>query len=229
MEYFDNKVTINELDKLKHLYKYTKYISILTLFIFNNAIYGFNHGDLHRGNYFLNEGKTYKLYVIDYGYCYPITEDLFYVLYQLFNNTNKDTITIFYEYLLNYNKVINKGEIRIDYNRSINIILKEPYNTKYIVSCLIDFSFKHKLILPCNLLNTLLLFTNLADLLNSTTSSIQNKPSWELLNICESYNTGKYYIEFINKYNFNDYKECKDSIFNDNFNKFENLKKYLLK
>ena len=228
MEYFD-KLKLNELESVENIYKYNKYISILTLFIFNNAIYGFNHGDLHKGNYLINNGNKsgdYKLYVIDYGYCYFISEELFIVLFKLFNDTTEKSITSFYDYLLEYNSIINKEIIQLEYNTSIEEILKDP-DVKHIVTCLINFTFKYNLILPSNLLNIILLFLNIEDLLPKYTRDPSNKSSWELLNICESHNAFEYYTDFINKNNYNDFKNYEKTIFDNNFNKFENFKKYL--
>lgn len=249
MDYIDGiKYDINNDIIINNRYNIIK---ILSVFMENNSMFNIMHGDLHEGNWCIdvndNDGKI-KLIIYDYGFCFDICDEEYNILINLFTSEKKiestENLLKFYLYNECNNHIDDKikNDLIINFKKTedfnnnvlcaVNVndhIIKETedeINLVKLIPCLIKYLIKHNINISPTLLNGLILFLQLIGYYGNNCDSV-GVLGYKL------YNTT--ILNFLNEYNMcyklkeNKKKVCYNmkSSFDKNFNKFNNLKKFI--
>lgn len=215
MEYIEG-VSIDETDISD--YNKHKIILLLTLFTENNLhIDGYNHGDLHIGNWKIKDNN--KLIIYDFGYCWKLENKNLQSIIDLtiycsqkekYNDEYKNTIIYnCFEYFdVHYEK---DNLDKIIHNCELNKI-------EDFIICLIEYCIQYNVTFPNNLMNIGLTYSQLGRFMENTTTLNQ-------INVCQTYDIfhkllDNHLYPSINKYE-NDYVNTKHVEFKD-------LKKYII-
>ena len=210
-------------------YQSYKYLMLLIIFTNNSCLNGFAHGDIHSGNWKVNDGS---LIIYDFGYCFSIDYNEYDILNELISIDEKENINQkFFDYYLNkeFNSHVNKDII----NSKIHYIIDEhlkvyPLKLYIFINILIKFCLKNNILISVTCINGLLLFLQLIEIFNKV-KILECQATYEsylldILNHSKVNNMTPKLIEYIEqKIDEND----SQSIMTDNFERFEGLKKFM--
>lgn len=217
-------------------------IQLLSVFIENNSLNNIMHGDLHEGNWCidLNDNDKIKLIIYDYGFCYNISDNEFNILLDFFTSPDKVNKS---ENLIKYylNKNINN---HIDQNKINNLVKNfkksknfqntvvdkiedmEDINLIYLISSLINYLIDNNIYISHSLLNGFIIFLQLIGYYGNDRKSV-GISGWKSYNLSIINTLNEYNIcNSLKKKKLNLLNECSSSFDND-FKKFQNLKKFI--
>ena len=238
MEYLPGIKIYNE--KVNNITR-CKVLTTLAIFIENSCINEISHGDLHEGNWSIIDFNTDmpKIIIYDFGFCFRVENDEYFNAVSLLTRNNKlEDIKPFLNYYLkkSYNSKLDKEYILKNYKKDPlfdnDIINSECVSLLALIPALIKFLLKNNIKITDTCLNSLVLFLQLCGYFAGTK-----------LTGGDGVETGVYdyheytinIISLLNKYNIckklknEKEKETLNHIskFNNDFDKFKNLKKFL--
>ena len=227
MEYLEgdeyHTKSLGEYDSYKNLIK-------LVLFANNCCLNGMCHGDLHNGNWKINNDKN--LIVYDFGYVFKIDDLEYDLINKLISKDDKTDINKnFFDYYLNksYNAHIDKEIImsRIHHITDEYILIQPPKLHSYI-QILMNFCLKNDIMISSTCLNGMLLFLQLIETFNSV-KLLESEATFEsyitdILNNCKVYNSFPKLIKYCEK---KLEENGNQGIMSENFDRFKNLKKFM--
>ena len=186
-------------------YKKTKLLSYLFLFMRNNVLLNFNHGDLHRGNWGINENK---IVIYDFGICWKHSRKKYYSqleLIELFDTDyTKDELlfekfsTILLELMdhtfdkddfIKYSKISTESNDKLDVKSIYNILIiyfieKGKFIDYTIFLGIVNVLQVNKMLSDYDVING-----------NADIDWLDSKQK-ELVDICEAYNSFQEYNNY---------------------------------
>ena len=232
MDYIDgNEFNIDTIGE----YNSYKILTLLSIFTNNNCLYNISHGDLHKGNWkviYDEEIKEYKIVIYDYGFCFNIDSDEYKTIDTIVKTDDKlSTMELFVNYYSNkeYNKNLDKGILRIEYNKLIN---KYKHNNSIklgpFINILLEYCIDNNLLITSTCINGFLMYLQLSSFYDKVdiTSKHSTHTSYllQVSTYCKANNICPLLIDYMDEQiKKNDYK-C--SMLKD-FSKFEGLKKFM--
>tara|TARA_Y100001958_G_C21230585_1_gene556282 strand:+ start:797 stop:2113 length:1317 start_codon:yes stop_codon:yes gene_type:complete len=188
-------------------YKKTKLLSILFLFMRNNGLLNFNHGDLHKGNWGINDNK---IVIYDFGICWKYSQkkskhnlklvDLFdteyakdpllfekfsTILFELMDHTFDRDDFLKYAKISNEKYELNKLDVKSIYNIVIRYFIERDKIMDYTFFIgIINVLQVNKIMLHYDVVN------GRADI------EWLNSKRKDLIDICEAYDSFKEYSNY---------------------------------
>jgi len=227
-------VKVNNITKCKIL-------ATLSIFMENSCINGISHGDLHEGNWSIIDLNTDmpKIVIYDFGFCFRVDYNEYYYTVALLTRNNKlENIKLFLDYYLKKPNNINIDRNYILKNYKNDPLLNNDKITEdnpsllIVIPSLLKFIIKHNIKITDTCLNCLVLFLQLSGYFAGTKLTGGDGNETGL------YDYHEYTINIISL--LNKYIICKKlknekekevlnhiSKFNNDFDKFKNLKKFI--
>ena len=211
-------------------YNKMKIVNLLSLFIKNNfELEFFNHGDLHKGNWKLQEyNNLYKLVFYDFGFCWKNkNKELAKILCDAFVDTTEDNIyplagviclilDLHGEDIIEQIKQFVDEYLSLDSNSEFN-----PNSPKFLFTIAILLARKYDILVDINNLQSILLYIQIFKYLSmfGISDNTPNENTYrgnyiDSINICDTYGVFKDISDII-KDKLNQKQIEVDSIFSD--------------
>jgi len=231
------KLDINKIS----ISKYSRVLTLLAIFIENSCLNEISHGDLHEGNWAIDDLDTDnpKIIIYDYGFCFNVNENEYQNGANLLIQSNKIIeLKQFLKFYLN-----KKYNNHIDSEKILNTYRDDPlFDTPYMkeknvsllkfIPALIKYLIKNKINITYTCMNSFVLFLQLCSYFGGSRMIGGTGNETGLLDYYDYTNN---IISVTNKFNIcrrlriEKEKEILklDGKFSNNFDKFKNLKKFI--